>query len=185
MDERRRARYAQRVSFQQAVGSSLDPDMDGFEEYERHFTNTTAAGATPQYYEEEEYDVPPDSEQEVEFAMLNNIPSDSPLERHPNDDTDVDIEMPLSSPPPSPRPTHLPSLSTSMMADSSFTSLLLECPCPSCSAPYSLYLDAVQMNDQPTQSMTCAVCTEAFHLGNAQQSWEAVHPAPIPLVPLP
>lgn len=184
-DERRRASYAQRVSYQREVGSSIDPDMEDFDAYERHFTTA-------------EEDIPPAEEDEIDYAM---IPSDGPAPRNSQpqppphygmqgdeDDIEVDIEMPLSSPPPSPSLTlphtahsHSRNRTTSHTANLSlFMSSLLDCPCPYCSAPFSLYSDIG--TDGRQEVMTCAVCTESFALRTARESWEALHAVDIPYV---
>lgn len=166
--ERRRANHAQKVSYAYAVGSSLDPDMEGFEEYEQHF-----AGGGPSL---REMSPPPDIyfDDDIEAAIHLHMPSD-PDARTPEESwsepQDIDIEMPFSSPPPSPTP-NIQSLPPKQAP--SFVDMLLAANCPFCHAPFSLYLEMGQA------ATTCAVCTSSFRLGDTPNTWAHVHSTPSP-----
>jgi len=167
--ERRRQDHAHRVSFAHAVGSSLDPGMDDFEEYERHF----AGEPLPH-----EPSPPPDIFSEVEAPVDVEIQYPAAFDAVSVDDgdwsepPDADTDMAFSSPPASPIKPHY-----NLVADDrvgSFVDSLLASPCPHCHAPFSLHLE----NETGEPGMMCAVCTNSFPLGESESSWATAHPAP-------
>ncbi|KAF8318634.1 hypothetical protein DL93DRAFT_317905 [Clavulina sp. PMI_390] len=163
-NERKREAYRQKLSFELAVGSSIDPDMEDFEEYENHFVggDSTPRGPSPS----------PEDSDDYEFALPSDaIPSDldaAPSSEAWSESQDADIDMPLSSPLGSPSLQH----ASLPIDDHSFIGLLLSSTCPYCSAPFSLYVDDMD----GYRTMTCAPCTNSFPLGDAPESWAAAHP---------
>ena len=151
INERRREEHAYRAQFDRVVGSSLDPDMENFEEIERILAGSSPKGARPSSPPAEALDLIP-SDEEVLFDDFNPM----------------DVSMDVSSPPTSlPCEDHLlPS-----EPDVSFRSLILDSPCPYCEAPYALHLDGHGENN-----LECAVCNNGFFLGDASSSWDSLHP---------
>ncbi|KAF8325819.1 uncharacterized protein EI90DRAFT_3071831 [Cantharellus anzutake] len=162
INERRREEHALRAQFARTVGSSLDPNMDNFEEIERFLTG------------------PPPIELEEQFpaSRFEPIPSEFDIgddEVSLVDPVAMDIAMDLSSPPASSPPNYDCSLPTKE-EDTSFQSLILDCPCPFCNAPYALHFH----DDAEKSNFECAVCNNGFLLASARLSWDSFHPNPSP-----
>lgn len=166
--ERRRQYHAQRVSFEHAVGSSLDPNMENFEEYERHFAGEPLprepSPPSDIFLETDDVDV----EVQHPAAMDSSSFDDADWPEPP----DADMDMDFSSPPTSPIKAHH-AFPTEDQVDS-FVDLLLASPCPNCHAPFSLHLE----HDSGQPAIVCAVCTNSFPLGEAESSWASAHPTP-------
>ncbi|KAF9511994.1 hypothetical protein BS47DRAFT_1346152 [Hydnum rufescens UP504] len=155
-DSQRRAR----ISFTHAMVSSVDPDMENFEELVREF-------AGPSKYRSES--PPPDidlSDSEPDYPpdAYNNVPFDGSSEM------DVDMGMDMSSPPASPKTPF------NVLPSSQFLSLLLASPCPFCHAPFSLH----HHDESGQPAVLCAICSNVLRLGDAPASWLSVHPSPLP-----
>src|SRR5258708_8932836 len=156
INERRREEHAYKVQFARTIGSSLDPDMENFEEIERFLAGSPPNEPGPSSPPAEAFDSIP-----LEFGIGEEVLFD--------DLDSMDVSMDLSSPPASlPCEEHfLPNES-----DLSFRSLILDCPCPFCEAPYALHYDRHGENSH----FECAVCNNGFFLGDALSSWDSLHP---------
>lgn len=166
-EERRKFNYRQKVSYQYAVGSSIDPAMEDFDEYERHFAeDNTMAQA--------EEEIPDDID--VEISLPDDYaPSESAYE---GDSQLNDMDFEFSSPPASPSSSRQVPASKVREDNLPFVSALLASPCPYCRAPFSLH--ASREAEQP--ALECAVCQNSFFLRSSADSWAHSHPTPLQYV---
>ena len=155
INEKKREEHAYRAQFARTVGSSLDPDMENFEEIERFLAGPPSNEAGPSS--------PP-------AGTFDSIPSEfgTGEEVFFEDVDPMDVAMDLSSPPTSPSPEDHLLLNE---ADVSFQSLILDCPCPFCDAPYALHFH----KHGEKSNFECAVCNNGFLLGDALSSWDSIH----------
>lgn len=136
--------------------------MEGFDEYERHFAGTS---------EQREPSPPPDfysDDVDISFPDDYAAPDDANHDHYRSSEP-PDTDMDFSSPPASPtqKPQHL----HAAPQDASFVGMLLASPCPFCHAPYSLHVD----DEMGHLGLVCAVCTNAFLLADANESWASMH----------
>ena len=153
-----------RISFAQAMVSSMDPDMENFEELVHEFTG-------PSKYRPE-FPQPDIDLSDSELDYPPETYADTPFETSSDMDVDVDVGMDMSSSPASPRKP------SEIHPHSRFVSLLLASPCPYCCAPFSLH--GHNENGQP--AVLCALCTNTLLLGDAPESWFSAHPSSLRLV---